>query len=124
MNDTQQTRMDSWLGQYTGHRLRSLEGGQTRENEAWKTTARNSEINIVLVNSLIKSTQVLLSLLSTSYSLRKLQYVVTKKKKKRQFSPSALPLSPNGYYVSELSKAVLKKDTCPEGGETLGKTTP
>jgi hypothetical protein len=86
--------MDSWLGQYTGHRLRSLEGGQTRENEAWKTTARNSEINIVLVNSLIKSTQVLLSLLSTSYSLRKLQYVVTKKKKKGSSLPLPYPSPP------------------------------
>jgi hypothetical protein len=36
---------------------------ETSENEEWEAAARNSQISIVLTNGLIKSTQILLSLL-------------------------------------------------------------
>jgi hypothetical protein len=56
--------------------------GWTMENEACETATRNSEINTVLMNSLIKTTQTLLSLFLISYSLNKLQHLVKRKKKK------------------------------------------
>jgi hypothetical protein len=43
--------------------FRLHEAVQIRENEAQETAARNSEINTILMNSLVKHTQALFSLL-------------------------------------------------------------
>jgi hypothetical protein len=74
---------------------------------------RNSEINYVLMNDLIKSTQGLFSLLETLHPFCELQYLVKGKRNgKKQFSPSY----PNTYMLWKLSKDFFKKDI-------LGKTT-
>jgi hypothetical protein len=59
-----------------------------RENEAWETAPRNSEINTVLMNTLIKNIQILLSLLEALPHLNKLQQLV--KRTEEQLSPTDL----------------------------------
>jgi hypothetical protein len=91
-----------------------------RENEAWEAATGNSEINTVLMNSLIKKhTGAIFFALSLTL-FHKLQYLVLKKKRKKSNSLSCLLLQIISV-LWELSKGIFKKDAYP--GENIWEKT-